>query len=273
MDFDRLMDDCATLEKTISGLIKSNSCKQSELRQLQSDILASCEFELGEVVNRESELKTELESLKYKKEDLDAKVKQYANINEKLQEVVATAQQTSNRHNELSLPDKYNETYVIVSESIQDFEQLNQEYIRLCGEIVNLETSLQEAMNQMKAVVADNKELVINLHKNDDIIRLLFQQNKFSEQQFDIILSQLPWEPLPEQYMEELQNSSNETIRQLATVFQLQTSEINDLNESLRQKKLKKLEILEQLSKQLDCFVRKREAAILMGKSQIPTAE
>lgn len=261
MQFDKILDDCVALENTISFLIKNNANKQTALNNLQSHILENSQSQLNQLVDREHELWSNLENLKATKEKIGYEIKQYSDINEKLSDLVAIAQRASNE--KLDVNDKFNEANLI-TDSLLESEQLIGEYLNIKNEIVISSENLEKDELDVEDLVKNGKELAINLEKNDNLIRVLEQQNKYAEEQFDLILNQLPWQPLTESYIAELLQSNEEGIRDLAGVLQVQSGEINDLNESLCYKKQQKLEILEQLADQLNLFSRKRDEAILM---------
>lgn len=251
MDFDELLDKCVALENTIFSVIKNNARKQSELSRLQTDILKNVQIESESLADHEHYLRNQLETLKINKEDLDAEVKLYIDTNEKLDEIVATAQRTAN--------EKRDFCYGLKEES-EEYEQIKLEYLKMLNEITILK---EEDTQKFRQYLNDCRNLVINLYKNDQIIRVLERQNKYAEQQFDFIHNELPWEPLSNNYLAELRNFDDDSIRNIADVLKMQTIEINDLNESLKSKKERKLEILEQLARQLELFVRKRETSLL----------
>lgn len=256
MDFDGLLDKCVALENTIFSVIKNNARKQTELSCLQSDILKNVQSESEALADYEHELKDQLENLKTKIEELETELKIYNDINEKLDEIVVTAKRTAKEKRDFSYSFK---------EESEEYEQIQKEHIDMLNELAILK---EADTQQFRQYLNDSRQLVIALYKNDQILKVLERQNKFAEQQFDFILNELPWEPLSHNYFEDLRNSKDESIRCIADVLRLQTAEINDLNESLNSKKGRKLEILEQLARQLDMFVRKRETALLTDQQK-----
>lgn len=261
MDFDELLDNCQNLEKTIQMLIKSNAYKQSNVNRLQAEMLKSYKSQQKELAELEQKFQIELYKIKAKSEKLELEIKQVNIVNEELREVVNRAQQAT--HTKPDGSKKSNETYQFMAEVIENLEKIRADYNGVLDFIRSKEAYLPEDSLKAKETLDDSKSLVIELHKNEHLIRLLEKQGKFAEQQFDLILSQIPWEPLTTSYIKQLRESSNEDVRNMADNLALQVSEIEDLEESQVAKKNKKLEILKDLTDQLDLFVRKRSEAIL----------
>lgn len=261
MDLDSLLEDSSKLEKTITALIENNALKQSELCRLNTCLLDRSQYELNTISEKEKGLRTNLETLRVRKNDVEAELKQFTDINEKLSHWVSEAQK--------SRKDRNQELYVSIADTIRDYEQLTQDYRKVFSEIASLRDGHEEQIDEVRILVEQSNELVVSLRKNENMIKVLEQQNKFSEQQFDLIINQLPWEPLTNNYIEELRNADSEEIKAQAEFLQIQASEIHDLSESVNSKKQKKLEILEQLANQLNKFVQKREEATLIDEHSI----
>jgi len=268
INVNKLLDDCVSLENTISILIKDNASKRLELNSLQTTILNSSQSGLDQLVDHENVLRNDQALLKSKKDGLDINIKQLTDVNEKLNELVSVSQKANNGKKDTN--NKFDEVYMNIAETIREYEDLRLEYIKAGSEIAMVQEDLEKDAREVSDVVNKCIDLVTNLDRNDNIIRMLDQQNKYAEQQFDLILNQLPWEPLTDNYIEGLCNSKDESIRTLARLLQMQTSEIDDLNESLTTKKQRKLDILEHLANQLNNFVKRREEAILM-EANTPT--
>lgn len=245
MDFDRLLDKCVTLESTIFAVIQNNARKQSELSSLQSDILKTSQDDLEELADYQSELNNQLETARTRKDELNAEIKVYNEINERLKEIVAIAQRTSEEKKDI---------HSGMKEEYEEYEQIKVDHFNVINEFRILK---EEDTQNLREILDQSRNLVIDLYRNDQFIRVLERQNKYAEQQFDFILNELPWEPLSISYFKELRNVDDKSIRDLADVLQLQTVEINELNESLDSKKERKLEILEQFARQLDLFFEK----------------
>lgn len=260
MSFDKLLDNCINLENAISALIDTNASKESELSCLQTSYLEYTQADLDQLAERELALRNDLEGSRSKKEELESDIKHLTDINEKLSEWVSNAQKTNN--DKSCLEDKNQEVYMLLIETMQDYEQIKSDYQRVYVELTQLIDGIQVDTSEVKELVKVCNELVVGLHRNDKIIKVLDQQNRHGEQQFDLILQQLPWEPLTD--INDLRKHNDEAIRNLAEVLQVQANEINELKESLDSKKQRKLEILEQLANQLNHFVNRREEAILM---------
>lgn len=256
MDSDQLLDKCVALENTIFSVIKNNARKQNELSRLQTNILNDVQVESEALDDYEHELRNQLQILKTNKEELDTEIKLYGEINDRLDEIVVATQRTAQEKRDF---------YYSFKEESEEYEQIKANHlVMLNGFSVLKEKDTQK----FKEYLNESRSLVIDLHKNDQIIRVLEKQNKYAEQQFDFILNELPWEPLSDIYFKELHNFENDSIRNLADVLEIQTTEINELNESLNSKKERKLEILEQLAHHLDLFVRKRESAVLINNQR-----
>lgn len=262
MDFDKILDDCVTLENTITVLIKNNANQEAKLAGLQTLFLEEIQVDIHQLVEREHELNKNLDILKLTKEEYESDIKQFTEINGRLAELVVSAQKFKNE--KVSNEDKLNDTYLDIAAIIQEYEQLKIDFVKLAEDISLLNEGLERDADAVKQLVKHGRELVINLHKNDNAIRVLDQQNKFAEQQFDLILNQLPWEPLNDSYLDSLCRTDDTNIRELASAIKIQTDEINELNDSLTAKKRRKLTILEQLASQLNEFVRKRSESLLM---------
>lgn len=265
MDFEKLLNDCETIENKVSFVIDDNARKRAELSQFQCNILESTNENLNQLVEYENELLIELESLKSRKNTLDTELKQLSDINDKLSSIVSTVQKTNNQkkdHKNDHIP-----VYMSVSNVINHYEHLKADFLKVFEEIGILKMSFEDDLEMVKDVLKENKDLNINVKKNDNILRLMEQQNKHVEQQFDLILNQLPWEPLSDRYFQELRNSNEEAVRNMADVLMIQTNDLKDLNESLEVKKNRKLQILKELKEQLDNFVKRRDEAIMMSDS------
>lgn len=264
MDFDKLLDDCATLENTISILVKNNATKQAELSRMQNCIFDNSQICLDESVNKEKEFQRDLDNLKHRKNKIETEIRQFTEINEKLSELVSITQRTDSPESEGDVC-KYNELYYNIIETVNDYEQNKLDYIKYVNKIERLDESFGKEGKEIKNLIKENENLVAHIHGNDSIIRLSDQQYKYAEQQFDLILNQLPWEPLTEKYINGLKKSKEQSIRDLAGVLQIQASEIEDLSEAIDRKKKKKLEVLEELHSELNVFLRKRDEAVLMA--------
>lgn len=263
MDLDKLLVDCVSLENTVSALIRNNASKQLELKELQNRLFEQTQAESNQLVDTENKLRDELEQEKLMRDTLETDIKQYTVINEKLNELVSSAQKINNEKKDNF--DKNNELQSFITNVLQESEQLKQEFTRAIHEVACLEDELANDSSQVRELTNEGQSLVVHLHRNENILRVLDQQNKYAEQQFDLILNQVPWEPLTRQNINELLKSTNGRIRDLAAVLDVQTSDMYDLNESLKAKKRKKLEILEQLADQLNDFMKRRSQAILMN--------
>lgn len=263
MDFDKLVDDCTNVENSITLLIKTNTSRSIELSEIRAKLIQTTQTDLDQLVERELELRTTLEDLRIKKSDLETNIKQFASVNEKLSDLVTTIQTINN--DKTNSDNQQKDLILQISSTIQDFEahrldcsKLSQEFVSLCGSLD------KDAIEVDKSVEIAGK-LVASLHKNDRIIRVIDQQNKYAEQQFDLILNQLPWKPLTKQCIEDLRLSNNKSIRDIADSLEIQSNEIEELNESLNCKKRRKIELLEQLANQLNSFVARRGEAISMS--------
>lgn len=254
-----------TLEHTISLLAKSNATKQIDLNKMQIDLFDNTQKYLDESVNKEKELLTQVEQLRLKKYDVETKLSQHNDINEKLSNIVAVSQKNDDLEGEGDLC-KYDEMYYAIAETIQDYEQLKLDYAKVAEKIAQLGQSCDKDEADVRDLIVENKQLTVEIYRNDCIIRLREQQNNYVEQQFDLILNQLPWEPLTDEYINELRQHTDSGIRDLAEVLKIQASDIEDLYDSIGRKRQQKLEILEDLLIQYDNFIRKREEARMRTK-------
>lgn len=260
MEFDKLLEDCANAENAISLLIKANANKSIELNNNRAKLIETTQVDLDQLVERELEFRTTLEELRTRKAELESNIKQFTIVNEKLSDLVTTIQKTNN--DKTNHDNQQKDLIIQTSNVIQEFEAYKLDFTKINREFISLCENLERDAVEVEKYVSFATGLVANLHKNDSIIRLLDQQNKFSEQQFDLILNQLPWEPLTKQCIDDLRHSSNKYIQDVANSLEIQSSEIEELNESLNSKKRRKLELLEQLANQLNSFVARRGEAI-----------
>lgn len=261
MEFDKLVDDCMAFENTISALINSVGNKKLSVRNLEKTLLEYTQSESQRYIEREQEFWKTIEDLKVTKENFDVEIKLYNETNEQLRELVALSQ----RHvDESKISEVSKSEHFQAANVLQEFEQLKVEYIKIQSDTSMVEDISAQDTLGVEEVVEHSGSLVINLHKNANILRVLEQQLKYAEQQFDIIINQLPWVSLPYTYFQQLRTSFDSRVRELSDVLQLQTNEINDLNESLSTKKERKLALLEELAKELNGFATKRQDAILM---------
>lgn len=265
MTFDRLIENCQALEKTISILIKSNSAKQGEIDQLQNKIFDESQASLTEILEKESSMLKKLDSIKLKKNELDITLKQYNDVNEKLSDLVAIVQK-SDRSDDEDIECKNDDMSLSVAESLEEYNQLKQECSKTRATVSQLSGSLNDDQKEVKAFIVEKQGIANDLLRNDANIRLLEQQNKFAEQQFDLIINQLPWEPLPDRYIEDLEKSPVQSIKDIAVTLKLQKNEIEELTESLNAKKTKKLKVLEELYCELNNFIQKRDEAVLITR-------
>lgn len=260
MEFDKLLEDCANAENAISLLIKANANKSIELNNNRAKLIETTQVDLDQLVERELEFRTTLEELRTRKAELESNIKQFTIVNEKLSDLVTTIQKTNN--DKTNHDNQQKDLIIQTSNVIQEFEAYKLDFTKINREFISLCENLERDAVEVEKYVSFATGLVANLHKSDSIIRLLDQQNKFSEQQFDLILNQLPWEPLTKQCIDDLRHSSNKYIQDVANSLEIQSSEIEELNESLNSKKRRKLELLEQLANQLNSFVARRGEAI-----------
>lgn len=265
MDLDKILDHCQTLEKTISILVRSNSNKEAEVANLQKRIIENSQASLSELLEQERQNQEQLDALKCRKSDLDTEIKQFAEINDKLSHLVSIVQKSDSTEDDDNNC-KNDEIYYTITETLEDFEQMKLDHVKLSNKLDQMDSNVNQSAAEIKNLIDLNSNLIVDVQRNDCIIRLSEQQSTYVEQQFDLIINQLPWEPLTDQYIDELRNSNDQAIRDLAETLQLQKNEIEDLNESLGYKKKKKLEVLEQLHEELNTFVHKRDEAILVTR-------
>lgn len=244
-------------------MVKNNSKKQSELLHLQKCVIDKSQVFFNESLEQDRRNQQQLDALKQRKNELDTEIKQCSEINEKLSHLVAIVQQSDEEEEDCCSSD---EVYFTISETLEDYERMKLDYATLVDKLNQMDMNVKQNESEIKSIIDHNQELMVDVQRNDNILRLLEQQNKYAEQQFDLILNKLPWEPLTGQYIKDLRKSNKQAIRDLADTLELQTNEIQELNESLSYKKKEKLEVLEQLLGELNLFVQKRDEAILITR-------
>lgn len=266
MEFDKLLENCSTIENSLMVLFKTNAAYKKKLNILQGKICETTQVDLAKTVDRELELRTTLENLRHSKNELDTSIKQYSSVNGKLSDLVSKVQKANNSRNDDD--SRQIELYARTSFVIQEYETSKLEFVRLYSSFEILLDSLQKDSNEIENLVKTANDLVVNLCTNDSFIRVLEQQNKYAEKQFDLILNQLPWEPLTKQCLEELRKTDNKIIRDVVDLIEVQSNEIEELTDSLNGKKKRKLELLKQLAEQLSNFVARRGEAISMNNHE-----
>lgn len=259
MDVQKILTDCETLENTISVLIRDNSGKENELVQLQENVFQYTKNHLESLVEKERDLQCKLDEVITRRQNIENEIKQYTTINEKLSELVSIAQKRNSQ-------DIDDDALVAVVEANEEYLHVKSNYAKARDKLKDLQESATRDIRDVQILIRDNAEILVALQRNDNIIRLLEQQLKYSEQQFDLVLNELPWEPLTKQYIEELLKSPNQLIKDLAGTLQIQANELEDLNDSLNFKKKKKLEALEGLLAELSCFIQKRDEAVIVTR-------
>lgn len=267
MDFDDVLDNCQQIESTIQVLVKANASKQSDISKLETEMLLAYNHQQKQLTDLEHKFQAKLAGVQTKSEKLELEIKLVNSVNEELSEVVKTAQKASRARTEASK--KNNQSYNFMGGVIENLDDIRANFKRISDEIQSLDELSNNDSQRARELLEENKSSAIEFHKNANLIRLMEKQGTFAEQQFDMILNQIPWEPLTAGYIKELRGSSNENVRIMADNLALQVSEIQDLEESLVTKKEKKLEILKNLTEQLDVFVRKRSEAILIESRAI----
>lgn len=265
MDFEKLINNCQTLEKTIAILIKSNSSKRAEIASLQNAIVERSRDSLAELLDSERKYQDQLDTLKWKKNEVETEVRQYTEINDKLSNIVMVAQKSSSDAQELN-ECQNEEINFENSEIYREYENIKLEYSKMISKINEMNYNLENDSNTIHGLIRKNQELVVNIKRNDTVTRISQQQGMYAEKQFDLILNQIPWEPLTEQYLGELKQSSKQAVRDISETLRMQKTEIEDLNESLRFKMRKKLQVLEALDKELNKFAQKRDEAALVSR-------
>lgn len=259
MELDKLIDDCSAIEHTVSVLTKSNAKKQVELEALQESVLESTKQRLDQLVDREEEIRKDLECLRSKRQDVEVEVKSLSSINEKLTKLVASLQENTGDDSM-----QVDQSQLNMASSIQDYEQLKADFKHISENYKTLIGESDINDSEVKELRQKQVSLACSIFLNYNYLRILTNVNGYAEEQFDLILSELPWEPLSSSYIEDLRRSNNERIRNLAETLVIQTSEISDLVDSLDQRKSRKLKVLDELCKELDDLLRNREQAMLM---------
>lgn len=259
-----LFDVCANLENIVGTWIKDNAIKQAELKRLQKDVLQIAHQCLDHVSEEDLKLRITLEALVLEKQELEIEAKQHSDINDKLSSLVAIAQNAS--HDRSEAVGKTDDYYLYAADTITTYEQITDDFSKLESGIEESIKSIETDSSEQTELLEINHQLVIDINKNSDIIKLLEQQNKYAEQQFELILNELPWDPLSDKYLKYLTDSNIPMIRDMGHNLSIQTNEISDLTESLNSKKERKLKFLEDLATGLELFMRRRAEASLISR-------
>lgn len=261
MDLDKLIDDCSAIEHTVSVLTKSNARKQVELEGLQESVLRTIKQKLDQISDREEEIRADLDSLRSQRQDVETEVKGLSLVNERLTNLVSLLQDSTN------IAEQVDDSHLNMAASIQDFEHLKSNFIQIQENFKLLNNPEETSKLSIEKLKERQVALACAIFSNYNHLRVLTNVNGYAEEQFDLILSELPWEPLSSSYIETLRNSKSERISNVAEALLIQTSEINDLVVSLSEKKNRKLRVLEELFKELDSLLKSREQAMLMMSS------
>lgn len=253
MNLGKILEDCAALESLTLSLIANNSLKCSQLSEYQDNLIEKSNQKLEQIVDYECKLQEEYEDQLTQLKDLENEIKHFSSINEKLNELLAII--NGNRGGDTI----NHSTYSNILNTIQDYEQIRSESCSMISGLTEIMESYKSEMEEAQSFVQREKSLAVGVRKNMESIKILDKQNKFAESQFDLILNQLPWEPISESKILELRESSDPRIRDIVDCIDIQTAEINDLHESIRFKKERKLEVLTRLAYELNNFIRKRD--------------
>lgn len=251
-NINKVIEDCTTLETVILALANNVATRHKDLLRVQEDSINLGTNHLNTLLKREKELENQLENLKLEKNQLDEENKNVTCVNEEINEILTILNKPQDDH-------RYNvDMYVKMWDQIQEYEYLKNNLDQLHREVKELIVDLTKVISDVKSDVAQNVDLAVQLHKKKSLIRILSQQNKSAEEQFDLILNQLPWEPLTDEKLTQLTQLNHPELRAVADTVQLQTTEIKSLNKSIVEKKERKLEILSCFAIQLDNFLKER---------------
>lgn len=262
MDFEELLISGDRLENNIKTLVEENAIKKAEIDELQSAILRNSEREFQRLSKTESQLLVELQELTVKKRQTDIKLKQFTDVNTKLNLILEESSKDKQANKSQTQND---EIYKFVLDVMNEFETIKSEFSEASRGVVSLDKTLSSDIKTGKDLVVENRNIVNACDKNEALLNIILEQNRFSEQQFDLILEQIPWTPLTDNYINELRQSEDKNILDVAEVLNILTRDLNDLIAHMESKKTRKLEILEKLQEQLNDFIKKREEAILMN--------
>lgn len=248
----KVIEDCNTLETVITALANNVSTRHKDLFNLHKVSVNSGKQHLDSLLKREKELEAQLKSLKLEKNKLEENNRSITSLNEEINKILIIVNSPpDDDHPNLDF-------YVKTWEHIQEFEILKNNLDQLSREVHILQDELLQVISDVRFGVAENVELSVQLHKKKSLIKILSQQNKSAEEQFDLILNQLPWEPLTDDKMIQLRHLNHPQLKAVADAVQLQTTEIRALNKSIVDKKERKLEILSNFAIQLDYFLKER---------------
>lgn len=256
MDIANLLEECAILEKMIIEKVRHGASSSLELFGFETQLYSEGGDQLRLLLDQD-DIREEFEDLRLRKQKLEAEIRSVAHVNETLSHLVAVVDEADNKC--------LNESYELVHQIITSYDHLKSDKIRLYTQLETIDQVLEEDADNLDSIVGECRRLAVDLQSNDRVILLLDTQNKLAEQQLDVALDKVPWEPLSDENIEELRNSKNERIADLGEAIHVQTCEINDLETSLLRKKEEKLQVLEQLARQLDLFVRRRDEAITVS--------
>lgn len=256
----KVIEDCNTLESVILALANNVSTRHRDLFKLQDHSIDSGKRHLNTLLKREKELEDQLQALKLDKNKLDNKNNSITSLNDQISTILTIINSPSDDR------DHNQEFYVKISEHIQELDHLKNNLIQICQEVETLKEGLLQVISDVHSEVAQNIYLSIQLHKKKNIIRILTQQNKSAEEQFDVILNQLPWEALTDEQIAQLRHVNPPQLKAVVDAVQLQTIEIRSLNKSIIDKKERKLEILSNFVVQLDNFMNERHGIITLHK-------
>lgn len=260
MDLGKLLDDCSTLENIITTFINSNANKQAKLDAYKAHVFSISKSCIDKVACMETQLEAELEALNLKIADTYAVIDQYENSNGTLNQFVTKASASAND----ALDSADVEVYHSIHDSAQAFEAANTSYAEVENMLSKIDAEKQG--KELDALVDKAQKLRRDVERNSDTLQLIEQQNKYAEQEFDLILNQLPWQPMSQDRLDKICQSSDQSVRNHGDYIQIQSDQIRKLNESLVNQKEHKLKALEQLASQTDAFIRQREEALMVNR-------
>lgn len=262
MELESLIDHCNAIENTVTVLIKANSGKQSDLEHVHDAILQQAKDMLDRFVEREEAIRVDLDKLKLERQDIETEVKALTDVNERLTQLVSLLQESS----EVTITGNSNNAYASISSTILDFEHLRGEMSNIRENYSLLQDDNDCLKHDISEIKSRHKSLANSIELNYNTLRITEGLNQLAEKQFDLILSEVPWEPISVKCISDLRDSNNEAIKNYAESLIIQTQEINNLVETIGEKKNRKLRLLEELYEELDTLLKNREQSVLMSK-------
>lgn len=255
MNIKKIFDNCSRLENTLLYVVKHNGSKKLEVNKLREKLIFSCDAnKFG--IDIETRTSEDLKKLTAKKDELEDEIKQYDEVNKRISSLLE-----ENKTNGAEQEEKIDQVYVEIMSDINEYEKTVEEFDSFKKANLDLREACEKHKTDIQSVGNLIQSMNFRLSTDEKMTILADKQRQISEKQFDVVLDNIPWEPLEEEHMEVLRNADSERLRNLALVVQMQTDESKQLRESLDVKIKRKLNILEQLVSHLSDFARARDEA------------